>query len=143
MILRCPKHFIWTDFHRLVSIHAERIDPFLFREKSCLVGEKTDVIYIFWTCRDIVEAKTIIHALLNMRLIACASILPEVKSIYRWEGKIEESKETKIIIKTQDMHFDAIQNHIQANCSYKVPEILQLDIIRGNPAYLKWVIDET
>lgn len=101
------------------------------------------MIYIFWTCRDIVEAKAIIHALLDRRLIACASILPEVESIYRWEEKIEESKETKVIMKTQELHFDAIQHYIQANCTYKVPEILQLAISRGNPAYLKWVTDET
>ena len=103
----------------------------------------TDLIYIFWTCRDKIEAKTIIHELLDQRLIACASIFPKVESIYRWEGTIEESQEIKVILKTTFKHFNAIQSYIQTHCSYEVPEILQVDIVQGNPRYLSWVIDAT
>lgn len=101
------------------------------------------MIYIFWTCRDKTEAKKIVHELLNKRLIACVSIFPEVESIYRWEGKIEESQEVKVILKTQLTHFDAVQSYIQTHCSYEVPEILQVDIAQGNPSYLSWVAEET
>ena len=104
---------------------------------------QTALIYVFWTCRDKQEAKRIIHGLLDQRLIACASIFPEVESIYRWEGKIEESQEIKVILKTTSKHFDAVQSYIQMRCSYEVPEILQLDIIKGNPSYLSWVVQET
>ncbi len=101
------------------------------------------MIYIFWTCRDKVEAKQIIRALLEKRWIACASIFPEVESIYRWEGKVEESVEVKVILKTEDQHFDAIQSYIQSHCSYEVPEIIQVNIAGGNPGYLSWVREET
>ena len=104
---------------------------------------QTKLIYIFWTCRDKQEAKKIIHELLDQRLIACASIFPEVESIYRWEGKIEESQEVKVILKTSLKHFDSVQNYIQAHCSYEVPEILQVDVVQGNPRYLAWVAQET
>ena len=104
---------------------------------------QTALIYIFWTCRDQQEAKTIIHGLLAQRLIACASILPEVESIYRWEGKIEESREVKVILKSSSNHFETVQSYIQKKCSYEVPEILQVDIVRGNPSYLAWVVQET
>lgn len=104
---------------------------------------QTKLIYVFWTCRDKQEAKKIIHRLLDQRLIACASIFPEVESIYRWEGKIEESQEVKVILKTALNHFDAVQIHIQKHCSYEVPEILQVDIAQGNPRYLSWVVQET
>jgi periplasmic divalent cation tolerance protein len=104
---------------------------------------QTGLIYVFWTCRDKQEAKRIIHGLLDQRFIACASIFPEIESIYRWEGKIEESQEVKVILKTTSKHFDAVQSYIQKHCSYKVPEILQADIVRGNPSYLSWVIRET
>jgi len=100
------------------------------------------MIYIFWTCRDKIEAKRIIHELLGRKLIACASIFPEIESIYRWEGKIEESREIKVILKTFPKHFDAIQKYIQAHCSYEVPEILQVDVAQGNPAYSAWVANE-
>lgn len=101
------------------------------------------MIYIFWTCRDKQEAKKIIHGLLDQRLIACASIIPEVESIYRWEEKIEESQEVKVILKTLNKHFNAIQNYIQKHCSYEVPEILQVDIVQGNSRYLSWVAQES
>ena len=104
---------------------------------------QTKLIYVFWTCRDKQEAKKIIHELLDQRLIACASIFPEVESIYRWEGKIEESREVKVILKTTLKHFDAVQSYIQAHCSYEVPEILQVDIAQGNLRYLSWVVQET
>ncbi|EKE08761.1 MAG: hypothetical protein ACD_17C00008G0002 [uncultured bacterium] len=100
------------------------------------------MIYIFWTCRDKDEAKRIVHELLDRKLIACASIFPEIESIYRWEGKMEEGREIKVILKTLPKCFDAIQKYIQSHCSYEVPEILQVDVIQGNPAYLAWVANE-
>lgn len=101
-----------------------------------------DMIYIFWSCRDKTEAKKIVHQLLDQRLIACASIFPEVESIYRWEGKIEENNEAKVILKTDAKYFDAIQKTIKTQCSYEVPEIVQVDIVRGNPRYLSWIAEE-
>lgn len=100
------------------------------------------MIYIFWACRDAAEAKRIIRSLLEKRLIACASILP-IESLYRWEGKVEESLEVKVLLKTQPYHFSAIQTHIETNCSYEVPEIVQVEISKVNPRYLNWVIEET
>lgn len=97
------------------------------------------MIYIFWTCKDKVEAKKIIHGLLDKHLIACASIFPEIESIYGWEGKIEESTEVKVILKTRPHHFDEIQKTILSECSYEVPEIVQVNIAQGNPKYLSWV----
>ena len=99
------------------------------------------MIYIFWTCRDKDEAKRIVHELLDRKLIACASIFPEIESIYRWEGKMEEGREIKVILKTLPKCFDAIQKYIQSHCSYEVPEILQVDVIQGNPAYLAWDVE--
>jgi len=101
------------------------------------------MIYIFWSCRDKPEAKKIIHHLLDARLIACASIFPEVESIYRWEGKIEESKEVKVLLKTEAKHFSSIQAIIQTQGSYQIPEIVQIDIVRANPSYLSWLERET
>jgi periplasmic divalent cation tolerance protein len=100
------------------------------------------IIYIFWTCRNKQEAKTIIHGLLEERLIACASIFPEIESIYRWEGKIEESQEIKVILKTMSSLFQSVQSYIQTHCSYEVSEIVQVDISQGNPSYLSWIAKE-
>ena len=83
------------------------------------------------------------HGLLEAHLIACASILPGVESIYRWEGKIEESQEVKVILKTVHSQYAATQKYIQSHCSYEVPEIAQIRVTDGNPAYLSWVEKET
>lgn len=101
------------------------------------------VIYIFWTCRDKLEAKKIIYGLLERRLIACASIVPGIESIYRWEGRVEESQEVKVILKTVQNRYDAVQEFIKAQCSYQVPEIVQVPIAGGNAPYLSWVVEET
>lgn len=100
------------------------------------------MIYIFWSCRDLSEAKKIIGLLLEKRLIACASIIPQIESMYRWEGKIEESQEVKVILKTLEVRFQAISELIQAQSSYKVPEILQVSVTQGNASYLDWVAQE-
>lgn len=101
------------------------------------------LIYIFWTCRDKQEAKKIIYGLLDHQLIACASIFPEVESIYRWNGKVEEGQEVKVVFKTVFKHFNKVQDYIIKHCSYEVPEIVQIDIVRGNPRYASWVVQET
>ncbi len=100
------------------------------------------MIYIFWSCRDRMEAKKIIHQLLDQRLIACASIFPEVESIYRWQGKVEEAREVKVILKTAPNHFIDIENSIKTQCSYTVPEIVQLSIDQCSSAYLSWILHE-
>ena len=101
------------------------------------------MIYIFWTCRDVPEAKRIIRALLDQRLIACATLFAEVESLYRWEGQIEESREVKAILKTSAPHFDKIKKYIISHCSYQVPEIVQVSIVQGNASYLSWILQET
>lgn len=103
----------------------------------------TEVVYIFWTCRNEPEAQKIINALLNQHLIACASVFPEITSFYRWQGVIETSQEVKIILKTQSRHFNTIQTYIQTHCSYEVPEIVQVEISQGNPLYMSWILQET
>lgn len=110
--------------------------------KAFILNHYGYMIYIFWSCQNKVEAKKIIRQLLEERLIACASIFPRVESIYRWEGKIEENEEVKVILKTDSKHFDAIQNIIQAQSSYEIPEIVQVEIQRGNPRYLSWIANE-
>lgn len=101
------------------------------------------IVYIFWTCKDSEEAETISCSLLDQHLIACASILPSVRSIYRWEGKIEQGTETKVILKTQSKHFTAICDYIQKHGSYQVPEISEVKIQEANPEYAAWLGEET
>ncbi len=104
---------------------------------------KTNIVYIFWTCRSNEEAKKIIRNLLSQRLIACASIFPEIESLYRWRGAIEKSKETKVILKTKDENFSLIKSYIKEHCSYEEPEIVKVSISEGSNSYISWILQET
>ena len=128
----------------LAKIENNKIADLREYRSLAQTGENSvNMIYVFWTCRTKEEAGKIIHQLLDQRLIACASILPEIESIYRWEGKIEEGKEVKVILKTQAEHFNSICHAIQKQGSYEVPEISQIDVTKANPKYLSWVVQET
>ncbi len=99
-------------------------------------------VLILWTSKDLPEARQIAQALLEARLIACASIIPKVESLFSWQGKIESAEECKIFLKTDARYFEAVKEKILSRCSYEVPEILQIEITGGNPAYLSWLQNE-
>ena len=96
-------------------------------------------IVVFITAKDIVEAKTISDQLLEKKLIACANIIEGVQSVFWWQGKIDQAKETLIVLKSKQDLFKKIVKTVKAHHSYEVPEIIALPIIDGNPDYLKWI----
>ncbi|MBF0264002.1 MAG: divalent-cation tolerance protein CutA, partial [Gammaproteobacteria bacterium] len=73
------------------------------------------------------------------RLAACVNILPQVRSIYHWEGNIESAEESLLLIKSHVDKFDSLQNTIVNIHPYEVPEIISLDIKEGLPSYLNWL----
>lgn len=97
------------------------------------------VIIIFITTPTLENAEKISDILIEKRLAACVSILGEVKSTFFWEGKIEKEKEYLVMIKTEDKIFDKVLNLIKSIHPYKVPEILALNVVTGNPDYIRWV----
>lgn len=99
-------------------------------------------ILILWTCKDLEEARRMAKILLEKRLIACASMISPVESLFRWEGTIEEAKECKVFLKTGALHFEAVKEIILSHSSYQIPEILEITIERGNPSYLEWLVQE-
>ncbi len=99
-------------------------------------------IVVFVTAKDRAEAKKISDQLLEKKLIACANIVEGVESVFWWQGKIDQAKETLIILKSKQSLFKKIVKTVKANHSYDVPEVIALPIVDGNPDYLKW-IDES
>jgi periplasmic divalent cation tolerance protein len=77
------------------------------------------------------------------RLAACVNRLGPVQSVYRWEGKIEQSEEQLLIIKTERRLFAALEKRVRELHSYSVPEIVALPIIDGSQDYLRWLGDQT
>ena len=99
-------------------------------------------IVIFITVAGIEEARKLARVLVDQRQVACANIVPTVKSLFRWQDKVEEEEEALMVLKTRASLFPEIVAQVKKQHSYEVPEIIALPIAAGNPDYLDW-IDET
>ena len=89
------------------------------------------------------EGDRLARALVDERLAACVNRIATVQSVYRWEGKLEQSEEQLLIIKTQRRLFAALEKRVRELHSYSVPEIVALPIIEGSQDYLRWLGDQT
>jgi len=101
----------------------------------------TDARLVVTTTGSADEARRIAEALLHSKLAACVNILPKVASIYRWKGKIEESDEWMLWIKTTQAAVEEVRDMIKKLHSYELPECLCLAIDDGSQEYLDWVRD--
>jgi len=97
---------------------------------------------IYLTCKDEAEAKEISQVLVSEKLAACVNYFP-IDSIFRWKGKIEESKETGMLIKTKASLVDEIIKRIKELHSYECPLIEVIDVEKGNSEFLGWMEKET
>ena len=99
------------------------------------------MIIVYIACKDEEQARKISATLLEKRLIACVNIFP-VKSMYRWQGKIEETNENIIIAKTLKTHFNKISDVVKGMHSYEVPLIEQWNVDDVDKDYLDWLNKE-
>ncbi|MBZ9578549.1 divalent-cation tolerance protein CutA [Patescibacteria group bacterium] len=97
---------------------------------------------IYITTTDGKEAKRIAEVLVEERLAACVNIFP-IKSIYRWERKIQREGEVALIVKTKDELVDKVIKRAKELHSYDIPCIISLSIEKGYPKFLKWIDKET
>lgn len=101
------------------------------------------VLICHCTCPDEATASAIATTLVEERLAACASVQAGVASVYRWQGRIEQARETLLLAKTTRARLDALVARIQTLHPYDLPEILAMEAVGGSAAYLDWVADET
>ena len=85
------------------------------------------------------EAARLADLLIGAHLAGCVQILPEIESVYRWEGKIERQAETLLLAKTTRSKFDELEREVRALHSYDTPEIIALPIVTGSAPYLEWL----
>jgi periplasmic divalent cation tolerance protein len=101
----------------------------------------TDKQVLLTTAGSEDEAGRIAAALVERRLAACVNIVPRIRSVYRWQDKIESSEEWLLIIKTSAERVAELQAAIRELHSYELPECIALKIEDGSPEYLKWLAD--
>jgi len=98
-----------------------------------------DAIIVFMTAANGEEATRLAEMLVGAHLAACVQILPEMESVYRWQGKIERSSEMLLLAKTTRGKFDDLEREVRALHSYETPEIVAVPIVIGSAPYLEWL----
>jgi periplasmic divalent cation tolerance protein len=99
----------------------------------------TEKKLVLTTCSSLEEARTIANALLERRLAACVNIIPQIASLYRWQGKVETATEYLLIIKTTADAFNPLRDALIELHTYELPECIEIAIEDGSAAYLEWI----
>ena len=102
----------------------------------------SDPIVVLITAPNREEAIRLADMLVGAHLAACVQILPDMESVYRWEGKIERQPEILLLVKTTRAKFDELEREVRALHSYDTPEIVALPIVAGSEPYLRWLTEE-
>jgi periplasmic divalent cation tolerance protein len=104
---------------------------------------QTDALVVLTTLASTEEATALVRALLDRRLVACGTILPGARSLYRWEGKIADEQEVVVLLKTRSARLAPLEAAFTELHPYKVPELLALPVTAGLDKYLGWITSET
>lgn len=99
--------------------------------------QKTNIVYVTSPNQEI--AKQIAKGLVSGKLAACVNIIPNVNSVYEWEGKIIEDTEVLMMIKTTSCKVEELTKFVVDNHPYDLPEVISVLIENGNNAYLNWI----
>jgi periplasmic divalent cation tolerance protein len=99
----------------------------------------TDKRIVLSTAGSEQEARKIAQSLVERRLAACVNIVPQIESVYRWQGKVESSREWLLIIKTTAERFADVRAAIAELHSYDVPECIAIKVEEGGREYLEWI----
>lgn len=99
----------------------------------------TGAIVVLVTAPSADKAAELARALVEEQLAACGNVLPGLRSIYRWEGKVHDEPEALLILKTRAPLFEALRERVVALHPYQVPEVLRLDVAEGHLPYLEWI----
>ena len=96
-------------------------------------------IIVYVTAGSADEAERLAQTLVGEKLAACVNRIKSVRSVYRWQGQVEQSDEELLVIKTRKELFSALEKRVRALHSYSVPEIVALPVIAGSAGYLAWL----
>ncbi|MGZ8255822.1 MAG: divalent-cation tolerance protein CutA [Burkholderiaceae bacterium] len=89
------------------------------------------------------DAEAFASQLVEEKLVACVSLLPAMRSVYRWKGAVERADERQLLLKTSSAQLTALEARVRALHPYDVPEFMVIPIIHGSADYLSWLADST
>ncbi|HEX5181488.1 MAG TPA: divalent-cation tolerance protein CutA [Gemmatimonadaceae bacterium] len=102
-----------------------------------------DALVVLTTVSSDDDAVSLIRALLDRRVVACGTLLPGARSLYRWEGKLADEHEVVVVLKTRADRLPEIERAFAELHPYKLPELLALPVVTGLDRYLAWIGEET
>lgn len=85
------------------------------------------------------KAEELARTLVELRVAACVNLLPQLRSVYRWQGAVCADDEVLLLIKTTAERFEALRDAVLSNHPYELPEVLAVDVAAGHPPYLDWI----
>jgi periplasmic divalent cation tolerance protein len=100
-------------------------------------------LLVFTNLPDEASAHALATALVVERVAACVNVLAPCRSVYHWQGKVEEATEIPLLIKTTAGCYAALEAAIRARHPYELPEIVAVPVAHGLPEYLDWLVIET
>lgn len=103
----------------------------------------TDAVVVLTTVASEEEAVTLVRTLLERRLVACGTMYPGARSLYRWQGKVADEREVVVLLKTRSARLESLKSAFSEVHPYKVPELLALPVSAGLEKYLDWINGET
>lgn len=112
-------------------------------EDSVNVTEGGDAIVVLITAASREEADRIARRLVEDRLAACVTIVPQVRSIFMWEQKLSQEDEVLLLVKSRRARFEQLAVAVKRLHSYSVPEIIALPVVMGSTDYLRWASEST
>ena len=102
----------------------------------------TEVLILVCTCPDAATARRLAGGLLERKLAACVNILPEIRSMYCWQGELHDDGEALMVVKTVQQAYAEVEAWLLQHHPYDVPEVLAVQVQAGSATYLEWVQNE-
>ena len=99
----------------------------------------TEMLMVFTTFANEDDAARVVRALVEERLVACGNLLTGARSLYRWEGKIEDAREVVVLLKTRKQDWTALLSRLHELHPYETPECVAVRIAAGAPRYMAWL----
>jgi periplasmic divalent cation tolerance protein len=100
-----------------------------------------DAVLVLVTAPTAEQAASLARTLVEEGLAACGNVVPGVRSIYRWEGRVQDEAEALLVLKSRAPLFEALRERVVALHPYQCPEVLRLDVAAGHAPYLRWIAD--
>lgn len=105
-------------------------------------GPAARALLVYVTVPDEETAVEIARGVVEERLAACVNVVPEIRSFYRWQGRVEDEGEWLLLMKTDSRAFEGLRRRVAELHPYEVPCITAMPVVMGHEPYLAWVSDE-